>query len=251
MTTYRFLPALGFLALLSVPSATRSEEPLNYGNLVRRMTDLAQPAVLPAAGETCRQWSSYDRASQYDEAIGKYLRWDANGDGTGVIRTEGDQVVMAEMEGPGCIWRIWSAAAEKGHVKIYLDGQAEPAVDLPFSAYFDGKHPPFDYPALSYNLNESGCSGQNLYLPIPYQKSCRVVADKGWGRYFQFNYTTYPKGTQLPTFSAALVTQHDTQLRALNDYLTNGLGTDPAGNRNGEETASKSVHVAPARPPAF
>ena len=106
---------------------------------------------------------------------------------------------MAEMEGPGCIWRIWSAAAEKGHVRIYLDGQAEPAVDLPF-AYFDGKHKPFDYPALSYNLNEVGCSGQNLYLPIPYQKSCKIVADKGWGRYFQFNYVTYPKGTGLPTF---------------------------------------------------
>ena len=30
--------------------------------------------------------------------------------------------VMAEMEGPGCIWRIWSALAEQGHVKIYLDG---------------------------------------------------------------------------------------------------------------------------------
>ena len=229
MTAQRFLPVFGLLALLALPSATRSQETLSYRDLVKRMTDLAQPAVLPAAGETCQQWSSYDRASQYDEAAGKYVRWDANGDGDGVIRTEGDQVVMAEMEGPGCIWRIWSAAAEKGHVKIFLDGQAEPAVDLPFAAYFDGKHKPFDYPALSYNLNESGCSGQNLYLPIPYQKSCKVVADKGWGRYFQFNYVTYPKGTGLPTFSAALVAQHDEQLRALNDYLTNGLGTDPAG----------------------
>ena len=106
---------------------------------------------MPAPGETCQQWSSYDRASRYDEATGKYIRWDANGDGNGVIRTEGDQVVMAEMAGPGCIWRIWSAAAKEGHVKIFLDGQAEPAVDLPFADYFDGKHTPFDYPALSYN----------------------------------------------------------------------------------------------------
>ena len=42
-------------------------------------------------------------------------------------------------EGPGCIWRIWSATAEQGHVKIYLDGQAQPAVDLPFPGLFHGQ----------------------------------------------------------------------------------------------------------------
>ncbi len=245
MTVQRFQLVFGLLLFIALPSAGRSQESLSYHDLVKRMTDLAQPAVLPAVGETCRQWSSYDRASQYDAATGKYLRWDANGDGDGVIRTEGDQVVMAEMAGPGCIWRIWSAAAEKGHVRIFLDGQAEPAVDLPFFAYFDGKHEPFDYPALSYNLNESGCSGQNLYMPIPYQKSCKIVADKGWGRYFQFVYATYPEGTRLPTFSAELVTQHDQQLRALNDYLTHGLGTDPAGKRDGEQVLSSSIHLGP------
>ncbi len=82
----------------------------------------------------------------YDEKTGKYIDWDANGDGNGIIRTEGDRVVMAEMKGPGCIWRIWSAAAGKGHVKIYLDDQPEPVVDLPFIAYFDGKHAPSSTP---------------------------------------------------------------------------------------------------------
>ena len=103
---------------------------------------------------------------------------------------------MAEMKGPGCIWRIWSAAAEKGHVKIYLDDQPEPAVDLPFADYFDGKHAPFSLSgALLQPERKSAASGQNLYLPIPYQKSCKVVADKGWGNYFHFNYATYPAGT--------------------------------------------------------
>ena len=131
MAVQRFLPALGLLALLAWPAATRSEENLSYRDLVQRMTDLSRPARLPAVGETCQQWSSYDRASRYDEATGKYLHWDANGDGNGVIRTEGNQVVMAEMEGPGCIWRIWSAAAEKGHVKIDLSaGQHRLTVEI-------------------------------------------------------------------------------------------------------------------------
>jgi len=71
-------------------------------------TSTATVAVLPEAGEKCGLWSSYDRASRYDAATGKYVNWDANGDGGGFIRTEGNQVVMAEMNGPGCIWRIWS-----------------------------------------------------------------------------------------------------------------------------------------------
>ena len=63
------------------------------------MTDLADLAVLPQPGEKCGQWSSYDRASKYDEKTGKYVNWDANGDGGGIIRREGDLVVMAEMRG--------------------------------------------------------------------------------------------------------------------------------------------------------
>ena len=78
------------------------------------MTDLSRLAVLPEAGEKCGQCSSYDRASKYDEKTGKYVDWDANGDGNGFIRKEGKQIVMAEMDGPGCIWRIWSAAPAKG-----------------------------------------------------------------------------------------------------------------------------------------
>jgi hypothetical protein len=61
------------------------------------------------------------------------------------------------MDGPGCIWRIWSALAENGHVKIYLDGSDEPVVDLPFKNYFSGDAAPFDFSALSYNLADDGC----------------------------------------------------------------------------------------------
>src|SRR5512142_429179 len=93
-----------------------SAENLTYLDLIKRITDLERLAILPAPGEKCAQWSSYDRKSRYDEATGKYVGWDANGDGNGIIRKEGGQLVFAEMEGPGCIWRIWSAAPGDGHV---------------------------------------------------------------------------------------------------------------------------------------
>jgi hypothetical protein len=241
----RLAATAALLALATLNQASHAQQTFTYADLINRMTDPSHLAVLPAKGETCAQWSSYDRASRYDEATKTYVHWDANGDGGGVIRHEGDRVVMAEMKGPGCIWRTWSALAESGHVKIYLDDQPEPAVDLPFSAYFDGKHPPFAYPALSYDLAKVGCRGQNMYMPIPYQKSCKVVADKGWGNYFHFNYMTYPAGTVLPTFSAELAAQHAEQLTAVDTFLAKKLGTDPAGDRPGAKRLTGGISVAP------
>jgi hypothetical protein len=245
MFLLRCFPALAAITLLALASTARAEPTLTYADLIHRMTDLARLAELPDAGEKCGQCSSYDRASRYDEKTGKYVNWDANGDGNGIIRTEGDRVVMAEMKGPGCIWRIWSAAAGKGHVRIFLDDQPEPAVDLPFIAYFDGRHAPFQYPALSYDMTKTGSAGQDLYFPIPYRKSCKVVADKDWGAYYHFTYATYPQGTVLPTFSAELAGRHAGMLKAADRFLAEGLGTDPAGKRPGQETLARSVRVAP------
>lgn len=211
---------LVFLVLL-VTAASAAK--YSYVDLVKKLTDMEGLAVLPDAGEKCAQWSSYDRASVYDTKAGKYLNWDANGDGTGFIRMEGDQQVLAEMQGPGCIWRIWSADPRQGHVRIYLDGATEPAVDLQFKEYFDLNNAPFVYPSLVHNTSK----GQNCYVPIPYQKSCKITADKDWGRYFHFTYTTYPKGTVLPTFKRALSDSDKAALKAADEQLTNGLGIDP------------------------
>ena len=165
------------MALVACLALRATAQELTYIDLVKRLTDLEFLATLPAPGDQCSQWSSYDRASRYDAASGKYVGWDANGDGGGIIRKEGDQQVFAEMQGPGCIWRIWSAAPKEGHVRIYLDGASEPVVDLPFVGYFDHKHAPFTQSAIVHTVS----MGWNNYTPIPYQKSCKIVADPGWG----------------------------------------------------------------------
>jgi hypothetical protein len=211
---------------------------LTYVDLVKRLTDLERLAGLPDAGERCAQWSSYDRASQYDEAAAKYLKWDANGDGGGYIRKEGDRFVFAEMEGPGCIWRIWSARPEKGRVWIYLDGADEPAVDLPFLGYFDRKNEPFTRAALVHTV----AMGWNNYTPIPYQKSCKIVAEKGWGAYYQFVYTTYPKGTQVPTFRRQLSAEENAALDEANKMLTS-VGSEPGADRPEARTFRGELEV--------
>jgi len=224
-------------------TSSRGQEKLTYADLAQRLIDLEHLAVLPQPGERCAQWSSFDRASRYDAQSGKYVNWAANNDGPQFIRKEGNQYVLAEMEGPGCIWRIWSALPQQGHVKIYLDGQEQPAVDLPFIDYFSGKEAPFDLPMLAYDLTKLGSRGANCYVPIPYQKSCKVVADEGWGRYYHFTYSTFPKGTKVPTFSRNLAPGDRAALERVNDFLAGKLGSDPAGRRDGEETIADTVTI--------
>ena len=71
-------------------SPAAAAERLTYVDLVNRLTDLEHLATLPAPGEKCEQWSSYDRRSKYDELSGTYVNWSANGDGNGIIRKDDD-----------------------------------------------------------------------------------------------------------------------------------------------------------------
>lgn len=185
------------VVLMSVSVSAAFAEELTYADIVSKLTDVEALAVLPQESEACAQWSSYCRESRYDAESGKYIEWDNNGDSAGIIREENGQEVLAEMEGPGCIVRIWSAQPEQGHVRIYLDGASEPTIDMPFMSYFDHSQAPFNRAGLCYEV----ARGWNCFVPIPYQKSCKIVADKGWGRYYHFTYSTFPKGTVLPTFS--------------------------------------------------
>src|SRR5438477_2913060 len=211
------IPLRVFTIVTVLASATTAfGQVLTYVDLVNRLTDLPYLATLPPAGEQCAQWSSYDRKSRYDAATGKYFNWDANGDGNGIIRKEGGKLVLAEMEGPGCIVRTWSALPKEGHVRIYLDGASEPSVDLPFMGYFDCKNAPFTRTALVHTVSH----GWNNYTPIPYQKSCKIIADPGWGDYYHFTYVTFPKATQVPTFTRQLSSKESEALDKANSILS-------------------------------
>ena len=239
---------VGLVALiLTAGSASRAGETLTHADLIRQMLDLERLAVLPQAGERNAMWASTDRRSRYDPEKKQYVEWAANGDGAGCIRREGDAIVMAEMEGPGVIWRIWSARPQAGHVKIYLDGAEQPALDRPFAHYFDAKHEPFNYPTLGY----VAAKGHNLYFPIPYQKSCKIVGERGWGRYYQFTFTAYPKGTVLPTFTPELSPETRKALSEVDTFFRERLGSDPAGARKSQERVTKTLTVGPGQTAAL
>jgi hypothetical protein len=223
-----------------VLSSVRGQGTYSYADLCRRLTDPELLAVLPPPGERTALASSYDRSSRYDAATDTYIDWGANNDTGGNVRQEGDGIVMADVTGPGCIWRIWSAAPKSGHVKIYLDGSPTPQVDLPFAEYFDRTSAPFTRTNLVY----TAAMGANNYTPICFQRSCRVVADKGWGAFYQITYTQFPAGTIVPTFSVTLPPAENAALDAT-DKILGACGTAPPASSSGETSETIPLEVTP------
>ena len=241
---------LSLLLFCAVCATANGAEKFTYIDLVNQLADLERLSVLPEVGEKCAQFSGYDRRSRYDEETGQYIDWQVNDDWVGFIRKEGENYVLAEMDGPGVIWRIWSAKPGKGNVKVFLDGKAEPAIDMPFADFFNGKQEPFT----SSELVNTLAMGLNCYVPIPYQKSCKIVADKNWpyqvlpdkthGVFYHFTYTTYPKGTKLPTFKLDLSKEERAALDNVNGLLAKS-GVDPVGKRAGQLVETKTVTIQP------
>ena len=181
-----YLPRAGCLAFSLLATATPAQSPVPPDSL-QRLVDLdGLPLLTPDV--TCRQFASTDPSGR-GEDHGHFLRRD------------GKTAVLAEMEGPGVIVRLWSANAQ-GRLRVFFDGEQEPRIDGPFQDLFTGKMPPFCEPIATH---KSG--GWISYFPIAYQKSCRVEVaelENPAALYYQCQYLTYPAGTPMRTFTTEL-----------------------------------------------
>ena len=188
-----------FALTLKVNSLVAADipSPPNYESY-RFILELFDPERLPRLnpGETCKMFSSYDRTGGNDDGFsGKYS----------ILRKEGGNAVLAEMKGPGCIQRMHFPHSEysvpgllgrKGeHIRIYLDGDKKPALDVPLEDIFYGKLEGFPRP-----LADAALGGHYCYVPIPYRKSCKVVVDGTYVRFVQIVYRTFPSDKDLHTY---------------------------------------------------
>ncbi|MCL4741694.1 MAG: DUF2961 domain-containing protein [Phycisphaerales bacterium] len=190
---------VGLLSVLASVSASAAPPPVSLGSLLSEMVDRGAIARLPDPWYTCAQASSYDRRSVSPEDS---EGWFANHDASQFIRVEERdgrrEYVMMDAEGPGAIVRIWSANP-KGTLRIYLDGQATPALEAPMDTLLGGAWSPGPF-VLTPPLAATRARGWNLYLPIPYASRCIVTSDAD-GFYYQVNYRTYEPGTAVEPFS--------------------------------------------------
>jgi hypothetical protein len=113
---------------------------------------------------------------------------------------------MLDAAGPGCLVRWWAGASTPqmgppGTIRIYLDGANTPVFEGTKDALVRLVGPP---------LGAIHCLGRNSYLPIPYAKHCKVTYDRPPLKamseepnrhWYVINYRTYPKGTEVRSFT--------------------------------------------------
>ncbi|MCS7266296.1 MAG: DUF2961 domain-containing protein [Armatimonadetes bacterium] len=145
----------------------------------------------------CLQFSSYDRTK-------------GNADAGNFLRVENNVAVLAEMEGPGAIVRIWSANP-RGRLRIYLDDMEKPVVDCPMRDFFEGRFSPVRAPIA---MPSSG--GVISYFPMPFAQKMRVTVQDPGPMYYHVTVVQFPKGTKVRTLKFPLT---EVEQSALDEVL--------------------------------
>ncbi|MBN1591361.1 MAG: DUF2961 domain-containing protein [Pirellulales bacterium] len=183
--------------LISSPAAADST-PTSPGDETAAIEPLYRLELLPRlrSADSCKMFSSYDRTGGNDDGFkGTYSK----------LRVEDGNAVVAEMTGAGCIQRIHlphsiyskpGLLGRKGeHIRIYLDGNEKPALDVPLEDIFRGKVDGFPKPLVG-----EGSGGHYCYVPIAYRDGCKVVFEGTAVKFYAVEYTTYPNAEGVVTF---------------------------------------------------
>ncbi|MCC6729348.1 MAG: DUF2961 domain-containing protein [Chthonomonadales bacterium] len=221
------------LALLATGPRALAGPALTYTDILRQLTDLDRLTRLHE-GFRGGIYSSWDRGMQ--------TVWGANGDAAHYLRVEDNgEAVMMDADGPGCIYRIWSANP-KGKIRVYLDGARTPTYEWDFDNLFSGDVPPFVKP-LVYRRDDRN-SAHDCYLPIPYAKHVKVTADQRHGQYYQINYVRYPEGWSVPSFRLPLSADEDAALKSAVEAWRSP-GRDPKPRLPDQKSLTQAFTIGP------
>lgn len=126
-----------------------------------------------------------------------------NDDRNFYLAQEGNENVLLDVEGPGCITRIWLTVRnydDDGMFRIYFDGESTPTVEMTIEALFSGEHDPFVPPLVGNWLVSSG--GYYCYVPMMFREGCKITmtSDAIWN-YYNVQYQMFDTADGVTTFT--------------------------------------------------
>jgi len=131
--------------------------------------------------------SSYDRSGGNDDGFsGRYS----------YVAKEDDGLVIADLQGPGIIYRIWTPTPSDDTMEFYFDGEDRPRIRVKFRELFTGNQAPFVSPLVGY-----GAGGFYSYVPLAYRKSCKVKVLGKRVQFYQINHARYPDDAPVQTWT--------------------------------------------------
>ena len=159
------------------------------GSAAIGIDELARLDLLPRFKRSVKigMVSSYDRSGGNDDGFsGKYS----------FLRKEPVGLVIADLKGPGAVYRIHTPTPTDDIVEFYFDGEAEARLRLKVNQLFDGTRPPFLAP-----LAGSALGGSTSYVPLTYRTSCKIVIKAETFRFYDINYAEFPDGVEVETYT--------------------------------------------------
>lgn len=182
IVTRKIIAGLIILHVTCVAAVTAGPRELQGIETLYRLDLL--PKVKPFSNIGC--FSSYDPTGGNDDGFsGKHS----------FIRKEGNDFVIAEMEGPGVITRFHMSKPTSGIIKFYFDGEISPRIRMTIDEMFGGTRAPFWPPLIG---TEAG--GRYSYVPLAFEKSCKIAIETNIVHFFQINYARYPKDAMVTTY---------------------------------------------------
>jgi hypothetical protein len=93
---------------------------------------------------------------------------------------------------------------------------------MPFRDFFErfDDEPPFYIPFNLPSLSPTLSRGRNRFIPIAYNRSCKVRLGPGWGAYYHVTHTTFPAGTTVPSFDGSFDRELSIALATVDRALT-------------------------------
>ena len=138
------------------------------------------------------------------------------------MRKEAGGLVLADLKGPGVIYRIWTPTPTDDLFEFYFDGEDKPRIAVTFRDLFLGKREPFVSPLVGF-----GAGGFYSYVPLPFAKACRIVAKAERIQFYQVNYAIYPDDMGITTFSAEPAEYRRHQEKARQVFSSAGSDVSP------------------------
>jgi hypothetical protein len=169
-------------ALLLTLGSCRNEKIITLRSLLKEMASPETITRFPEPSYKLMQQSSYDRKSVHPDSAG----WFANDDYTQFIREEENdgrhEYVMFEAEGPGAVVRWWmtfgNADALESYIRVYIDGDPAPVLEGRAPDLVGGGILAPEPLSVSVSpTTELQARGYNLYLPLPFAKSCKITLE--------------------------------------------------------------------------
>ena len=110
----------------------------------------------------------------------------------------GQTLVLADIEGPGCIQQIWMTPTGDYRttiLRIYYDGQDQPSVECPVGDFFASAYTSFNTyaPINSLAVCVNPGNAFNCYWPMPFRKNIKITMENidpvdDARVYYQINY---------------------------------------------------------------